>query len=85
MNKPKGISFNEAIKKVAPSPGQRERMIKQIKDNLNLLDSCSGPHVFIKRIGSNNVIKYHCSKCRGIIDRAAHKWYTQGLEHAKKS
>ncbi len=82
---PEKLSFNEALKKAAPSLEKREMIKKTIRDNFRMLESCEGPHEFIKRIGSNNVIKFRCNKCTGIVDRVAYKWYTQGLEHAKKN
>ncbi len=57
-----------------------------VQENLNLLDSCAGPHAFVSEVPEkplNSV--WRCSKCKGTVRGSNYIWYKRGLEHGRIS
>lgn len=53
---------------------------ERVKANQKLLDECKG-HDFSKPFEQRGqmVVKWQCSRCSGIVDTTAKKWYERGL------
>jgi len=58
---------------------------EDVKRNKGKLDSCSGPHEFVRSknqpVYTNDMI---CTKCQGTLDVIKYLWYKKGLEHGRK-
>jgi len=61
-------------------------IFEEIRENHRRLDRCPGPHDFgvTDQSGFNFRQKCTCSKCGGVLDGVALRWYLKGLEHGKK-
>lgn len=61
-------------------------VFEEVRENHRRLEGCPGPHDFgvTDQSGFNFGQKYTCSKCGGVLDGVALRWYLKGLEHGKK-
>jgi hypothetical protein len=70
----------DVLSKVSGIPQSEIKTIfAEVQANHKRLESCVGPHDFIK-----DGKKFVCLKCNGSIDFVAHSWYQKGLSHGKR-
>jgi hypothetical protein len=59
------------------------RVFPEVKENLDRLESCPGPHSFVQQ-PSDNPLKakqWVCASCKGVIHATDLYWYLSGLKH----
>lgn len=57
-----------------------QEIFEQVKANQKLLDECKG-HDFSKPWEKRGemIVKWQCTKCLGLVDPYAKRWYERGL------
>lgn len=66
------------------SPAETKALVEQIRENLDKLDRCAGPHAFESLPNPGRSLlarRYRCANCEGEVDVTAHRWYQRGLAH----
>lgn len=60
-------------------------ILKAVKKNLERLNACKGPHVFISNKEINGVsVEYVCPKCEATVSSTYAIAYQAGLQHGAK-
>jgi hypothetical protein len=66
------------------SKGTMEEIWLQVKANHKKLESCSGHDFSLpERKTRQLVMTWRCSRCGGIVESSAKRWYELGLKHGK--
>lgn len=81
------------------TPYDIRQWVLEAKENLEKLDKCRGPHVFVPMTegqtgtAAQRVLdaldkprpakNYQCTKCGGCIGNQAYYWYQRGLMHGR--
>lgn len=56
-----------------------------VKKNLQILDSCPGPHEWDSAVNPVGNKKFKCLICGGLVDATEKSWYERGLAHGKRN
>jgi hypothetical protein len=63
-----------------------QEIIARVKENLQTLDACEGPHEFadLYEKGCPIAHRSQCLKCFGKVDSVNRIWYERGLKDARQ-
>jgi len=83
MSGEKSFDGAEALSKISGIPKSEVMKIwEEVKANQLTLDSCEGPHEFLKDT-SIRANRYKCTKCGGWASAEGAGWYNKGLQHGR--